>query len=187
MQVEKRISKLIDCWRVIVGLGVLIISFMMLNNLLLQIVPSITSAIVSVLLALGVYQLGLWLIGKYVTRTITEVEAQEVLTDIRKSMIDEINKGIADGSLQHGPELIKLMDEAGLKATTDIAELGPVLGTLGDAKFYEYVIGEGTTGPMKYNFVGKVQPNKDGSILVPNLEKNFYVVLDGILYEYVPE
>lgn len=186
MQVEKRISKLIDAWRLIVGLCVFVVSFMMMNNLLLPAGPTIQSALISIGIVIGVYQLGLWLIGKYVIRTISTDEVQEVLSDIRKNMAVEINKGLADGTLKHGPELIKLMDEAGLKVSTEITEFGPVLGTLGDAKFHEYVVGTGTLGPIKYDFVGKAQLDKAGVVLVPDQEKNFYIVLDGILYEHVP-
>jgi hypothetical protein len=182
--IEKRVSHLLDAWRIIAAIVIGIASYFYLGEV------GLGTAAMALVLLLAVYHLGVWLIGLYLLQTISDEEAEEILHNIQMDMVDEIRAGINDGSLKPGPQLNQLMKEAGLGAPSVITGFGPVFGKLDDTDLYDFIIAkEGDNEPRTFMYLGKVQQHADGSYIMPSNESddtNFYVIFKGILYEHVP-
>lgn len=181
LSIEKRASHLLEAWRIIACLATVVTSYFYFAEV------GLGTAVGALVLILVLYRLGIWLIGLYLLRTMSDEESEEILHNLQLDMIKEINAGLNDGSIKPGDQLNQLMKEAGLRAPSKITEFGPVFGKLDDTDLHEFIIAkEGDDEPRTFKYIGKVQQKSDGSYIVPTDEKNFYIIFNDILYEHVP-
>lgn len=138
---------------------------------------------------LGVlYFVGLWLVGTLMSYF---VDPAEIRQDIQSRRIATLNRRLEAGELEaDSQELEDEMVKAGLEPLGVVVGKGPVFGKHFGEDLYEWIEArKGRQGTVnRYLYVGQAQFDNDGTVHVSDRKPNSdYIVLDGVLYEYVVE
>lgn len=109
------------------------------------------------------------------------IPVQLIASDFRAAKLRQLNQRLDEG-LQHGEELDRLMEEAGLEPLHVQVDQGPVIGKLGDVELYEWVDAtQGSDEVLRYEYVGRGRIDENRCLIVPN-DGRKYLCFNGILY-----